>query len=205
VLDSIETYATNQFSPVGDGASPTKLTGARTAALGTLVTLVNGTSRVIIAGGVVRSPTAVLREIFDPASGTIISEPTCSRRAQSHSDGIAACSDARPQCWREGGETPALGWVYGPLRGRQAGTGLLILSPRMREERGRGTSVGRESTNRKLLAPRHARLRSGANFAPSPSIWGLPIDAMARARVRRHLLCAKDHEPLVANEREVFI
>src|SRR5438128_10442342 len=51
VLDSIETYATNQFSPVGDAASPTKLTRARTAHSATLVTLVNGTSRVIIAGG----------------------------------------------------------------------------------------------------------------------------------------------------------
>src|SRR6185369_7431576 len=74
VLDSIEVYdRTNKtFSTVGDPNAPTKLTQARTGHTATLVTLADGTSRVIIAGGVngqaVPQPSI---EIFDPATGNM--------------------------------------------------------------------------------------------------------------------------------------
>jgi len=102
VLDSIETYATNQFSPVGDGARPLKLDRARTAHSATLVTLVNGTSRVIIAGGVGTDAQPLSSvEIFDPASGTIISGTDMFAARSSHTATVLPpARNARPQCWR---------------------------------------------------------------------------------------------------------
>ena len=91
------------------------------------------------------------------------------------------------------GETPALRWVYGPLRGRQAGTGLLILSPsdaRRKGIVGRGDVRGERINEPKTTgtAPRQAAVRR--EFCPSPSIWGLPVYAMGKGEGEGHLLSA---------------
>ena len=113
VLDSIELYATNQFSSVGDAASPTRLTQARTAHTATLARLADGSSRVIIAGGLDSSATPTplsTIEIFDPASGAMVGADHMTTARSSHTATVLA--DGR--IFFAGGDPAGTAEIYDP-------------------------------------------------------------------------------------------